>query len=222
MVRSLVVAALLFSFTSVQAQDKTAPSDADTVIVFTSPRPLLEDEQSVADNLSNSLGLSFSFSDFGIGAGFYYGHRLSQSINAVLSLDASQAKGAKEFGFLSENKVNRIYLLPIIASIQYRILENSLGENMRPFLTAGAGPVMVLAMPASKSFFSGFGEATTDFVPGGFVGVGTTFGSEKKSQFGVNVRYYIIPYPKGIQSLDSETLTDFNALFLTITYGYNF
>ena len=224
--KKLLLMLLLVAAQTLRAQTTvTGPEimpSQDSVIVFTSPRPLLEDEEEKSRELSNSLGLTFSFSDYGIGGGFYVGHRFSSALNAVFVVDASQAKGSKEFGLLSENKVNRIYLLPLMTSLQYRVLEGSLGDNLRPFVTAGIGPVMVLAMPASTSVFSGLSQSTTDFTPGGFFGVGTMFGAENKSHFGANIRYYFIPYEKGIKSLDNEILRNFNALFLTVTYGYNF
>jgi len=211
------------------AQAQTSPqvgatsSPTDSAVVFESPRPLVESQDAAATRSSNQWGLSAFFSDYGFGFGGFYAKEFSPDFTGVLSLDLGSAKGSREFGF-EETKVNRIFVSPLIASVQYRVLRNQLSDNFRPYLTAGAGPVFVTTTPANEEFFTAFGSAQTKIVPGGFLGLGANFGSSKESVFGANIRYYIIPYPApGVQSTSNGApITNFNALFLGITYGMYF
>jgi hypothetical protein len=196
---------------------------SDSAIIFESPRPLIDKGEGADAAYPNTWGLSAFFSDYGFGGGVYYSRQLSTSFTGMLSLDLGTAKGPKEFGLATELKINRIFVVPFIFSAQYRLFRELLSDNFRPYLTGGAGPVFVITTPAYKEFFSSFGSVTVKPVAGGFLGVGANFGLDKKSTFGANLRYYFIPYPApGIESTAGVKLTDFNGLFLTVNYGFNF
>jgi len=226
--KAFVAAALLIvapNYVLAQAGTNAAEVGAkqDSVIIFESPRPLLEKPEEVASSYLNTWGISAFFSDYGFGGGAYYAHSFSQDIRAVLSLDFGTAKGPNEFGLSTEIKINRIFVLPVIASIQYRLFREMISENFKPFITGGVGPVFVLTTPGQDEFFSSFGHSSVKMVPGGFVGVGANFGIDRKSTFGANLRYYIIPYPApGIESTQGVFLRDLSGLFLTVNYGFNF
>jgi len=151
----------------------------------------------------------------------YYKHLLSRNFSAGVTLDIGGAKGPKEFASESELKVNRIYVLPLIVNLQYRLLADVLSEGLRPYITAGAGPSFVMATNAQEDFFSSFGNAAMTTTFGGYFGFGANFGVDPKSNFGASLRYYIIPYSQGIESTRGKFLTDFNGVSLTVTYGFN-
>jgi hypothetical protein len=203
--------------------DRVQPTEqSDTAMIFTSPRPLLEKDEVAINFFQNTWGLS-AFSDYGFGGGLFLGHKFGNELTGLLSFDFGTAKGPKEFGLQTEIKINRIFVLPLILSAQYRLLANVLNENLRPYVTAGAGPVFILTTPGAREFFSAFGDAKIKAIGGGFLGFGANFGIDKHSTFGANLRYYIIPYPApGLESTQGVFLTDFNGLFLTINYGFNF
>jgi outer membrane protein W len=192
----------------------------DSVIIFSSPRPLIETEESISDR-RNSWGFSASISDFGFGAGMYYKHLLARNLSAGITLDIGGAKGPKEFASESELKVNRIYVMPLILNLQYRVLADVLSEGLRPYLTAGAGPSFVMATDAQEDFFTSFGNPVFTTTFGGYFGFGANFGLDPKANFGASLRYYIIPYDRGIESTRGRFLTDFNGVSLTVTYGFN-
>ena len=193
----------------------------DSVIIFDSPRALIESEEPLSAR-RNSVGFSASISDYGFGAGMYYKHLLARNLSLGITLDIGGAKGSKEFASESELKVNRIYVMPLIANLQYRVLADVLSEGLRPYLTVGAGPSFVLATDAQQDFFSSFGGAVVTSTIGGYFGFGANFGLDPKSNFGASLRYYIIPYDRGIESTRGRFLTDFNGVSLTVTYGFNF
>jgi hypothetical protein len=226
----MAIVVLLLLASSAVAQTPTGtttPSEptvkSDSAIIFESPRPLIENSSTTLVSLNNVWGFSAFFSDYGFGAGAFYQRKFGGDLSAVLSLDFGSAKGPKEFGFIDQIKINNIFVLPLIASLQYRLLGTTLGENLRPYVTAGAGPVFVLTTPGADEFFASFGHATLKTVYGGFIGAGANFGVDRHSTFGANLRYYIIPYPSpGVESTAGVFLNNFNGFFLTVTYGFNF
>ena len=96
----------------------------------------------------------------------FFGHAFSPDITGVLTADIGTAKGSREFDILTNNKINRIFVVPIVASVQYRLFRYGLSDNLRPYVTAGAGPAIVMTTPAQTEFFSAFGQATSKVVPG--------------------------------------------------------
>ncbi|HYE76074.1 MAG TPA: hypothetical protein VEF04_22195, partial [Blastocatellia bacterium] len=207
----VAIAALLLvsgqAFAQPKDVEKSAPQDS--AIVFESARPLLETQEELDARLDNGWGFGAFFSDYGFGAGVYLSARLSQDLTGLITTDFGTAKSEREFGFETERKVNRIMVMPVMAAAQYRILRESVGENFRPYITAGAGPVVVMTSPGNEEFFSSLGRAQFRALPGGFAGAGANFGLDKTTNFGANIRYFFIPVPEpGIESLQGEYLTN--------------
>ncbi len=195
---------------------------ADTAMIFQPSRPLLTTEQELSRQYPNSWGLTASFSDYGFGGGLYFGHAFNQDFSALLSVDLGTAEGAQEIDLLEVNKVNRIFVIPVMANLQYRVFRTELSDNLRPYLSVGAGPVVAMTTPYNEDFFSAFGDGHSKIIPGGFVGVGANFGTDPKSNFGASLRYFIIPYPGTLESTSTESLGNLSGLFLTVIYGFNF
>ena len=195
----------------------------DSAIIFESPRPLLETSEQLDARLDKGWGFGAFFSDYGFGGQLYLSSRLGRDLTGLVSLDVGSAKGDREFGFQDELKVNRIMVMPLMASAQYRILSESLGENFRPYITAGAGPVFVMTTPGQEEFFASFGSAKITTVAGGFAGAGANFGLDRTTNFGASIRYFFVPLPEpGIESVQGQRLTDLNGLFIGVNYGFNF
>ena len=220
-----VAVALAFAATA-QAQTPISPrtpsTATDTAMIFQPSHPLIQNAQELAKENPDTWGLDASFSDYGFGGGAFLGHTLSPDITGMLSLDFGTAAGAREFSLLEVNKINRIFVIPVMASLQYRLFRDGLSDNLRPYIAAGAGPVMAMTTPYALDFFSAFGSAKAKVVPGGYIGLGANFGMDPKTNFGASLRYFIIPYPGSIQSTTTESLTNLSGLFLTASYGFNF
>lgn len=216
----LFSSAISFAQTPMGTPKTSSPKD--TAIIFQSSRPLLEDN-TTSNALNNSAGFSGLVNDYGFGLGLYYRRNLFTDVSGLITFDFGTAKGPKEFGLSDEIKINRIYVMPLFASLQYRILSNALGEGLRPYVTAGAGPAFIATTDASQDFFPALlhPRFTTTF--GGFFGVGANFGSDPKTTFGASIKYYIIPYRSpGVESTQGLFLTDFSGASLTVSYGFNF
>lgn len=210
------------SFAQLPTGSVKTSNPKDSAIIFESPRPLLEETPS-NNMINNSVGINGSINDYGFGLGLYYRRNLTGDLSALISFDFGSGKGPKEFGLDDQVKINRIYVMPLMASLQYRLFNGALGEGLRPYVTTGAGPAFVATTDASREFFSALfhPKFTTTF--GGFFGIGANFGSDPKTTFGASLKYYIIPYRSpGIESTQGHFLTDFSGAALTITYGFNF
>ncbi len=195
---------------------------SDTAIIFEPSQPLIKSSEEVGRDYPYSWGFDASFSDYGFGGGLFLSRTLGQDFTASLSFDLGTAKGSHEFDLVQQDKINDIYVIPLMASVEYRLFRNGLSENLRPFAAVGVGPVVAMSSPSTTDFFPNFGQAQAKIIPGGFLGLGAKFGTDPKSNFGASIRYFIIPYPGSIQSTATQSLTNLSGLFITVSYGYNF
>ncbi len=201
----------------------TTSSPQDSVIIFSSPRPLLDQSDIQNNQFLNSWGLAGFFNDYGWGLGFYFRHIVTADLSAIAQLDLGTAKGSREFGAYNEIKINRIFVFPLLVSAQYRLLQSTLGESFRPYITAGAGPVFVMTNDGQKDYFSALPHSTFHTTWGANVGIGSYFGSDPKTTFGASFKFFIIPYPApGIESTLGNFLTNFSGIALSVSYGFNF
>ncbi|MDP4221095.1 MAG: hypothetical protein Q8916_00920 [Bacteroidota bacterium] len=222
-----LISALIFSALPSYAQTASGTiktsNPKDSAMIFESPRPLLQDNTAGSNTLNNSFGFSGLINDYGFGLGVYYRRNISTDLSGVINFDFGSAKGSKEFGLDDELKVNRIYVMPLMASLQYRLFNDVLGEGLRPYVTIGGGPAFVATTDASQEFFTALVHPTFTMTFGGFFGIGAYFGSDPKTTFGASLKYNFIPYRSpGIESTQGHFLTDFNNAALTISYGFNF
>jgi hypothetical protein len=211
------------------SEPQTVP--ADTLFLFTPARPLI-DSTATAERYDEALGFDILFSNSGFGVGGFYQRPISDKAAWFVNLGITGSRNRDEFPVYMRDqedpsnvrwdipgKVNRVFTFPLTIGASYRVLENALVENFRPYVNAGVGPTMILALPYDKEFFTSFGYATAYFTGGGFVGVGADFGTTQPT-LGVNVRYYYIPFKPGVESLQGDPITQFGGIFLTANVGF--
>ncbi|MBC8146130.1 MAG: hypothetical protein H7X80_11150 [bacterium] len=203
---------------------------SDTLFLFTPARPLVDSSAS-AEDYDDALGFDILFSNSGFGVGGFYQRPMSDVLAWFVNLGMTGSRKSDEFAtwvatddeygrkWDIPGKVNRVFSFPLTVGMKYRVLENALVENFRPYVNAGVGPTMILALPYEYDFFSSFGHARAYFTAGGFVGAGADFGAGQPS-LGVNVRYYYIPFATGVESLKGEPITQFGGIFLTANIGF--
>jgi hypothetical protein len=176
----------------------------------------------------NALGLDIIFSEGGFGFGGFYRRQFSQIITGFADFSFSEAKSEREFQYYdyytdqtyTVGKKNRVFLIPVNFGIQYRLFENVIYDNLRPYVNMGVGPTMVLTTPYAREFFNAFGYAKLRVATGGYIGLGANFGLDKSSLAGINIRYYVIHFfDKGVESLTGQFEDTLGGLFLTINIG---
>lgn len=212
--------------------DGSSQVPPDTLFVFTPVRPLI-DSMALRPDYDDAYGFDILFSGSGFGLGGFYQHVFSGKLSGLVSLDITGSRTKDEFdellpdpssstgySYRIRNKVNRLYALPLTISLRYRILDQVLVDNFRPYVNAGIGPTLLVALPYDYDFFSSFGHASGYVTGGGFLGVGAEFGG-KRPLLGVNIRYYYIPFHPGLESLRGDPITDFGGLFLLMNVGFS-
>jgi hypothetical protein len=176
----------------------------------------------------NTLGLDIMFSEGGFGLGGFYRRQFSQKITGFADISLSEAKDEREIEYYDYytnqtytiGKKNRVFLIPVNFGIQYRLFEDVIYDNLRPYLNAGVGPTLVLTTPYSEEFFKAFGYAKPKAAAGGYFGFGANFGIDKGSLVGLNIRYYIIQFfDQGVESLAGKYHKTLGGVFLTINLG---
>jgi hypothetical protein len=215
------------------------PVAADTTIIFTPVVPLIgEESRSVL--ATQGAGVNLLFSGSGWSFGGYYSVELGSSLTFSVDAFFASRRNTDEFEDVYFNNIpvvsqkkNRVFNVPLSLSLRYRLFEDGLQESFRPYIAVGATATAVIVTPYLDlmyfgepqdryyEFFESFGHATTTFRPGGFIGLGSSFGSlEKGGTFGVSIRYYVIPYGEpGVVSIRDLPMTSFNGLFITLSIG---
>ncbi len=227
--KRLILILLLFS-SLIYSQDKKTgkpPSMKDSIIVYETPSDLR-----LIDTLGlrKSWGLDLSVASNGFAFGTFYRYQIGDVYFIQTTLNFMTAKDENEVEYIDPwtgqtfvpNKVNRIMVLPLSFSLQYRLFKNELSDNLRPFLMAGIGPSLIFTTPYEKEFFSSLKYGRAHYTLNLFFGVGTYIGLDPRAISGLSVRYYYIPYPKGIESLRGRPIKNFGGINLTLTFGINF
>ncbi|MFO7444755.1 MAG: hypothetical protein R6W90_00235 [Ignavibacteriaceae bacterium] len=179
----------------------------------------------------NAFGMDIMFSEGGFGLGTFYRRQLSPTVTFFSDLSISEAKDENEFEFIgydiygrpiefTPEKKNRVFLIPLNFGIQYRLFEDVIYDNLRPYINAAIGPTMALTTPYEKEFFSAFGKAQAKYAFGSYIGLGANFGLDKSSLVGINLRYYFVHFfDEGVESLRGRFNKDLGGVYLTINIG---
>jgi hypothetical protein len=217
---------------------------ADTSIIFQPATPELV-QTTQYEPRRTAWGLDLLVSNNGFGAGFFYRSELSDELAALVSLAISDVKDDAEVEYVDyfgqtfvPGKKNRLLLIPLMGGVQYRLFKDDIMDNFRPFVMAGAGPAMIYVAPYANpvtvsladgvsyteynqvDFFSSLGKGRPRYTFGGFVGAGAYFGLDRGTLTGISMRYYYVPFPKGIEILDHVPVKQFGGFYITINFGF--
>ncbi|PKL86939.1 MAG: hypothetical protein CVV22_02285 [Ignavibacteriae bacterium HGW-Ignavibacteriae-1] len=208
----------------------------DSVIIFESPRPLVEVVKTES-SINYALGGDLLISDSGFGIGLFYHRFMSNSTVLFSSLYISGARNSNEFDeydyvnntWQVNNKINRLFRFPLMFGVQQFVFQQSLDESLKPFISLGFGPTFILENPYTYNkvpngeiigWFEAFNHSQWHTRMGGFIGVGAYFGKISESLFGVNVKYYYVPFgDEGLESIAGLPIKNFGGLFISLTIG---
>jgi hypothetical protein len=177
---------------------------------------------------SNSWGMDIMFGDAGFGLGTFLRKQIDVKWTAFADLSFSETKDDREFEyydpfqgkFITFNKVNRIFQMPLNVGLHYRLFENLVADNLRPYITAGVGPSLLITTPATEEFFNAFGKAKAKLAAGGYIGFGANFGLDKSSLVGITFKYYYSKIINGsVESLFGKEKTEIQGFFITLNLG---
>ncbi|MFP4528957.1 MAG: hypothetical protein ACLFQX_10425 [Candidatus Kapaibacterium sp.] len=220
---------MLFS-ADIYAQKRTdinPGAELDTTFIYNSPRPLVSPELTRGE-LNNAGGVSLLFSRSGFGVGGFYNRNLSENTVGFISLYISGARNTDEFEVYNYNtgeyfvpgKINRLFNLPLMFGAKYMMFGDALAKSFRPYVSAGAGPSLIMSTPYEQGWFEAWGDVKTYIRPSGFVGLGAYVGGVGGTLLGVNARYYYIPFGgDGLESIKGQPIKDFGGVFLSLSLG---
>jgi hypothetical protein len=236
--RCLCTAAL--SVCIVSSLSGQIPSQPDTSVIFEPASHGLM-QPPASPSLMSSWGLDIAFSDNGFGLGGFRRWEVSDAVAWNVSLMISGAKDPTEVEYYdywgnsyTPNKKNRLLMIPLHASVQYRLFKDDITESFRPYLTAGMGPTMMFISPYATNtvdpatgderqdqidFFSSLKKGTLRYTLGGFIGVGASFGMGKNTLGGISVHYLLARFPESIEVLEGRSLRDFSSIVLMLHFG---
>jgi outer membrane protein W len=176
----------------------------------------------------NAIGIDLMIGEGGFGFGTFYRYSFDNRLNGFIDFSVSEFKHEREierfdiFGYPLPifGKKNRVFILPLNFGAQYRLFYESLTDNLRPYITLGIGPTLLVTTPAQEEFFKAFGRAKADFGAGGYVGFGANFGTNENNLTGINIRYYIVQlFNDGVEQYFNEYKKSLQQVSLTINIG---
>jgi len=221
--------ALLLAATPIMAQDTRPPGRTDSTFIF-GPVPQVRIVQGQSYTPRNSWGVNILASTNGFGAGAFYRHEFERDLTGYIDFAISEAKDDNEVDFVdyygnpyTPGKVNRFLIFPLYFGIEKRLFADDIMDNFRPFVNAAVGPTMIYVFPYNEEYFTALGKGQPKYTIGGYAGLGAYFGSEAANVFGLNLRYYFVPYPHGLTSMATatgiSTKTQFGGLYITVSFG---
>ena len=174
----------------------------------------------------NSWGIDLLVSNGGFGLGTFYRREYSDDFSGFMDFSVSETKDDDEKEFYdiygrsyTPGKVNRFLILPLYLGVQKRLFKDDIVDNFRQYLNAAIGPTMIYVFPSNVEYFSAIGKGHPEYTLGMYAGFGAFFGSEKSNLLGLNLRYYYIPYPPGIESIQNVTKKQFGGFYITLNFG---
>jgi len=216
------------------------PSQPDSTVVFTPINGQLIQTFQYRPYTSG-WGLDLMLSNNGFGLGGFYRHELDEDLAWSASIIFSGAKDQTEFEQYDYytgstyvlGKKNRLLMIPIHASLQYRLFREDITDSFRPYVTGGIGPTLMFVSPYASytpvgsgvyqqdqvDFFTSLKYGTLRYTLGGYIGAGAYFGISKGTVSGISVRYYIASYSQPIEVMMGGFIKDFSGIAIIIQFG---
>lgn len=174
----------------------------------------------------NSIGVDVLVSTGGFGLGSFYRHEYDDVLSSFIDFSVSEAGDDAEKEYIDyfgnryiPGKVNRFLVLPLFVGLERRMFKDDIVDNFRPYVSAAAGPTMIYLFPYNEEFFTGIGKGSPRYFVGGYLDIGAYFGSEHSNVLGLNMRYYFLPYPSGLENLQGQKKTEFGGFYISLKFG---
>lgn len=193
-------------------------------------QPRADQQDSSYERFRNSWGMDILISTGGIGLGGFYRHEFTKNVSGFFTLSISESKDDREVEYsdlygniFTPGKINRFLVIPLMIGVEQRLFSNQILDNFRPYLSAAFGPTMIYTTPYREEFFNALGKGHPQYTVGGYIGGGAYFGSDRSALFGISIRYYIVPFGPGIESLEAGPYKtykkEFGGFFITLNLG---
>ncbi len=177
---------------------------------------------------SNAWGFDLLIGESGFGFGGFFRKELSTKFTVFADVSISEAKDEREIEYVdiygqtfTVGKQNRVFQIPFALGAQFRLFENELTDNLRPYINLGIGPTIALTTPYDQEFFKAFSYAKPYYAVGGYVGLGANFGVDTENLIGINMRYYYTQFlDEGVEILKDRYKDYLGGFYITINFGF--
>ena len=175
----------------------------------------------------NAWGVDLMFGDGGFGLGSFFHKSFSTNVTGFIDFAISESKDEREVEYIDYfgntfvlGKENRVFMVPITMGIQYRLFADDITDNLRPYISGGVGPSLIVTTPYKYEFFKSFSYAQSKVGLGGYLGFGANFGLSKSNLLGINFRYYYIHlFDEGVENMTGKFRTDLQHFYLSLNLG---
>ena len=178
-----------------------------------------------ANPYGSGVGLEILLTNNGFGLGGYYHRAISRSGSFMGALSLGAGKDEQELKFFRfgtsfiPNKANYLLMMPVQAGFSYRLFQDTIEDNFRPFAQITAGPTLGWEYPyfddenGNRSLdddedtydaFSALPKGAFRPGVGGTVAIGAHFGLSKRVTQGVRIGYAFTYFFEGIQLLEPD------------------
>lgn len=174
--------------------------------VFKPSHNLINEEQS--DKMTFSAGFDGVLAEYGFGLGGNSQYFLKDNLQIEFAMLITSIKSGLEikdyYTGIVNNKINRVWQMPISLSLKYEPLYYTIEKTFRPFILLGVNMGYIMTTPYDKDFFQAFGEAKSYFKPGYVIGLGASFPTANDNFFTIYIKYHYID----IADLEIESIID--------------
>lgn len=169
-------------------------------------------------------GLNILYGEKGFGGSSQYYFNAWKNTDLFVGLSFSSVSDDREFteydiygNSFTPDKVNRVFMVPFTLGLKHSLFRDEIDGSIRPTISAGVTPTLVLLNPYSKNYFAALGYFTTSYAMGGYVGVGMDFKQNENLAYSFNVSYHYLPViGKEVMSLENRPINNLGGLQFTI------
>ena len=175
----------------------------------------------------NSWGVDIMFGEGGFGLGTFFRKNYTEEITGFIDFSISESKDEREMEYVdifgnsfTLGKENRVFIFPLNFGVQYRLFSRTITDKLRPYVSLGVGPTLVLTTPYKYEFFKAFSFTQSQIALGGYVGFGANFGLSKSNLVGINFRYNIIHlFGDGVENMTDRFRTNLQHFYISLNLG---
>jgi hypothetical protein len=176
----------------------------------------------------NQWGFGLDYSEGGFGPMIAYYLPSGSNSDFLFKLSFSGYSDSKEIqrtdingNVFIENKINRIYTMPLSIGWRTEPFKASLEGNFNPVFSIGIAPTLVAYNPYDQDFFSAIDNTQAKFAFGGFTGIGFSYKQSEGVSMNMNFNYYYLPViGGGVYSVEDSEIKNVGGF--QISFGVNF
>ncbi|MCB0724657.1 MAG: hypothetical protein KDC73_08115 [Ignavibacteriae bacterium] len=169
-------------------------------------------------------GFNAMYSEKGFGISSEYFVNIWKNTDLVAGLGFSSVSDDREFqefdyfgNSYTPDKVNRVFMAPLSIGIKHALFQDDIDGSLKPTVSAGVAPTLILTNPYSTNFFPALGKFNAAFAFGPYAGIGLNFTQNKSVAYSFNINYYYLPViGKEVMSLQNKPIDNVGGVQFTV------